>query len=133
MKRLRSIALFLAALIGAYFSIGLVLFRLPIGTKQRIEGDVWFKYLDLGDGSLRHWTWEVWPWGSEDLFLVGDRLFRVSKADDRRVWADDPFLLEKRKMTKHVVVTAYPVLIGGYGRADVESILEVPGVPFITK
>lgn len=133
MKRLRKWLILFVALIGCYFVVGLLLFRLPIGRKQRLQGAVWFKYFDLGDGSFRYWAWEAWPWGSKDLYLVDKRLLYVSKSDYQRLWAEDPFVLDKQSRTKKVVVAVYPVLLGGYGKAKVESIEEVQGTPLITK
>jgi hypothetical protein len=133
MKRLRKIATLLAAVVGCYFIIGLLLYRCPIGKKQRFEGEVCFKYVDLGDGSFRRLTWEMWPWGSHNLSLVGEISFHISKSDALRIWADGPDALDEQKKTRRVILTAYPVLIGGYGRAAVGAINEVPGQPCVMK
>lgn len=133
MKRLRKILALLVAVISCYFIFGLLLYRFPIGSKRQFTGEVCFRMIDLGDGSFRDLAWEMWPWGSCNLSLVGEMSFHVSKRDAFKIWGDGPEALDQRKKTRRVVLSAYPVLIGGYGRAVVQTIDEIPGHPLVMK
>jgi hypothetical protein len=133
MTRFRNIAALIGCLTVGYFAIGGLLFRLPTGERQRFEGEVMWKLFGSGDGSMRYWLWEAWPWGGTSLFLVDERVFQISPRDDQRVWSEPWSVLDKQRRTKRVVLSAYPVIVGGYGRARVEEIIDVPGIPYVTK
>jgi len=92
-----------------------------------------WKLLGSSDESVRYWLWEAWPWGGTTLFLVDERVFQISRRDDRRVWAEPWSVLDKERRTKRVVLSAYPVIAGGYGPARIDEIIDVPGIPYVTK
>jgi hypothetical protein len=134
MKRLGKVAVVVVCIAVGYFSIGALLFRLPVGQRSRFEGEVmWKLFTDSGESLARHWLWEVWPWGGTNLFLVDGRVFQISARDDKRVWSEPWSVLDKQRRTKRVILSAYPVIAGGYGCARVEEITDVPGVPYVTK
>ena len=92
-----------------------------------------WQLLSLGGGSARHWLWEAWPWGAANLFLVDGRVLQISERDDALLWSEPWSVLEKELRTKRVIISAYPVLVGGYGLARIESIVDVDGIPLVSK
>lgn len=116
-----------------YFTVGWLLFRMPFGAPQVIESEVRFKYLDFHFDMPRDLVWEIWPWGGSNLYLPDGRVFKVSKRDLDVVWLEDPHEMAKQNRTKKVMLEVRPVLVGGFGLAQVIYVTSVPGQPDIDK
>jgi hypothetical protein len=132
MKILRRAFILLLVVAAGCFILGFALFRMPVGKRVSIESEVKFKSFDLPIGTLRESYWE-YPLGNEHLYLADGSLFYVSKEDQERVWAEAPSKLRERRRTLKVVVSACPVLVGGFGKARIDQLVEMPGQPLMQK
>ena len=126
--RKRRIGVFVLVAAGVLALLPIVVYRLPSGPPEVIEGAVSYRaygaYFDSQRSTVEEWI------GNQHVYIGDD----WRKARRLYVSASDYSRLELSKNTTFVVrAQARPLFFGGYGRATLLSVEERPEAPVFTK
>ncbi|MYN02912.1 hypothetical protein GTP41_12455 [Pseudoduganella sp. DS3] len=130
MKRLKLGMTGFLLLVMGWFAFCIAAYRIPGGPERSFDGEVYFKIMELEDDNRSFFEGIL---GNRRLRILEAPVFYVSASDKSRLWQTSPFELEDKRETLRVRVKAKPLLFGGYDVAEIESVKQVSGEPYVRK
>ena len=114
-----------------WFSVCWTMCRLPSQVDAHIyEGEIHYKFVEL-DLSNRGFFESICS--NSIVRLEENSIFYVSQSDHKKLWPEDPRVMDKNGYTYRAKLQASPLLFGGFGLAKVISIVRITKEPKISK
>ena len=122
-------AIVLAALLVV--SAVFVRYRLPSGPAIKVEGEVLYKFIDVG-GDFRGLIFED-ALGNRRAWLTDGTVLYVSGGDFEKLWEESPHDMREKKYTKYAILEVRPLYFGGYGVAKLKELRVIQKLPTLRK
>ena len=118
--------------IGIYFIVCFVLYRLPASSETEFfEGKVLYQLTETIETNRR--VFEELLMQNKILRMKGNKKWYVSKADHTKLWPEDPITMYKKGYTIKVKLKAKKLLFGGYSKAEIVHYNKLDEKPTVWK
>lgn len=129
-KLSRWIGLRVIAVVGIYFVVCFVLYRLPASSETEfVEGKVLYQLNETIDTNRGFFEEALMQ--NQILRLKGKGVWYLSKGDHTKLWPEDPIEMYKQGYTMQAKLKVSKLLFGGYSDAELvkyEKLHEKPTV-----
>ncbi|CAM3141090.1 hypothetical protein SHLO109777_19560 [Shewanella loihica] len=114
-----------------WFLVSFAVYRIPSKAAKAIfVGEVHYKFVEL---SIENRELFENLLGNRIVRLEGHPVLYVSEAERSQLWLESPHDMSKKGYTLKATLTAPPLLLGGYGQAELIHVEVINKEPILSK